>query len=318
MKSSRSCPVICPRTAGQRPRLRPPVSFGFGLQLILLTGLSSAAGAADVPEEAGARQLPGQLSAKFAIDPRNPEANIPSLKDRNTNPLEFGYFLQDLLERAEQARKQNDFEGVIRYYRAVAKAVPDNAKGWSKLCEAYEFVKDRDRAIRACKYAIDRPAVELQDYLRYVRIILSREGELPASDRGEVNAVLAHLDKQPSLELASNELRCEAGVKLKDAAMLERCTKVLARLAPGDPKTVVFQWSLAMQKGQHSEAERFIALARKSGVVLANVERMEKVTSSSLGGGAAKNMVLGAIVLLLGILALTVLARRRASQRLAR
>ncbi|MEO5768282.1 MAG: hypothetical protein ABIS92_08005 [Polyangia bacterium] len=268
--------------------------------------------------EARARPLPGQLSAKFAIDPRNPEGNIPSIKDRNSNPLEFGYFLQDLLERAEQARKENDFEGVIRYYRAVAKAVPDNAKGWSKLCEAYDFVKDRDRAIRACKYAIDRPAVELQDYLRYVRLILSREDQLPASDQGEVNAVLAHLDEQPSLELVSNELRCEAGVKLKDVAMLERCTKVLVRLAPGDPKTVVFQWSLAMQKGQRSEAERFIALARKSGVVLANVERMEKVTSSSLDGDARHRMVLGAIVLLLGSLTLVAVARRRASQRLAR
>ena len=267
----------------------------------------------------GAHTLPGQLSSKFAIDPRDPEANIPSIKDRNDNPLEFGYFLQDLIERAEQARKLNDLPGVIRYYRAVAKAVPDRAKAWSKLCEAYEDAKDRDRAIRACKYAIDRPAVELQDYVRYVHLILASEGQLTPSDRSELTAVLAHLEKQRSLDLVVNQLRCEMGVKLKDVPLLETCTKELARLAPDDPRTVVFEWSLAMHKGQRTEAERLIGRARKSGVVLENVNRMQELTSS-LGGFPRRPLLLVvAAAVLIGLLALGLVARRRAStQRLAR
>jgi tetratricopeptide (TPR) repeat protein len=266
-----------------------------------------------------AHPLPGQLSSKFAIDPRDPEANIPSIQDRNDNPLEFGYFLQDLLERADQARKQNDLPGVIRYYRAVAKAVPDRAKAWSKLCEAYEDAKDRDRAIRACRYAIDRPAVELQDYVRYVHLILANEGQLTASDRSELTAVLAHLEKQPSLDLVVNQLRCEMGVKLKDVPLLETCTKELARLAPDDPRTVVFEWSLAMRKGQRTEAERLIAQARKSGVVLENVNRMQELTSS-LGSFPRRPLLLVmAAAALIALLAVGLVARRRAStQRLAR
>lgn len=266
-----------------------------------------------------AHPLPGQLSSKFAIDPRDPEANIPSIKDRNDNPLEFGYFLQDLLERADQARKQNDLPGVIRYYRAVAKAVPDRAKAWSKLCEAYEDAKDRERAIRACRYAIDRPTVELQDYVRYVHLILANEGQLTSADRSELTAVLAHLEKQRSLDLVVNQLRCEMGVKLKDVPLLETCTKELARLAPDDPRTVVFEWSLAMHKGQRTEAMRLIGLARKSGVVLENVNRMQELTSS-LGSFPRRPLLLVmAAAVLLGLLAVGLVARRRAStQRLAR
>jgi len=266
-----------------------------------------------------AHPLPGQLSSRFAIDPRDPEASIPSIKDRSDNPLEFGYFLQDLLERAEQARKQNDLPGVIRYYRAIAKAVPDRAKAWSKLCEAYENAKDRDRAIRACRHAIDRPAVELQDYVRYVHLILGNEGQLTPGDRSELTAVLAHLEKQRSFDLVVNQLRCEMGIKLKDVPLLETCTKELARLAPDDPRTVVFEWSLAMHKGQRSEAERLIGLARKSGVVLENVNRMQELTSS-LGSFPRRALLLVmAAAVLIGLLAVGLVARRRAStQRLAR
>jgi hypothetical protein len=41
------------------------------------------------------------MSSKFTIDYWNPEASVPSNKERDNNPLEFGYFLQDLLENAE-------------------------------------------------------------------------------------------------------------------------------------------------------------------------------------------------------------------------
>jgi hypothetical protein len=77
--------------------------------------------------------LSPQLSMKYQIDHENPEASVPPAKERNANPLEMGYLLQDLLERAEQARKQNDYRAVVRYARAVVKAVPERAKSWSKL-----------------------------------------------------------------------------------------------------------------------------------------------------------------------------------------
>jgi len=240
----------------------------------------AAAPAALAPDDDGP-PASGQLSTKFKIDPANPEASIPSPHDRDRNPLEFGYLLQDLLERAEEARKAKDWSAVIRYYRAVAKAVPDNAKGWSKLCEAYEIANDRERAIIACRYAIDRPAAELQDYVRYVHLILLRPAPLSAEARQELAQVLDHLDTQPEVKAAASHLRCEVAVKLADVAQLQTCTQSLAALAPDDPKTVVFQWTLATMKGEKQRAQELLVRARAVGVAQEGVARMEAVT---LGG----------------------------------
>jgi hypothetical protein len=263
--------------------------------------------------------LPGQLSTRFAIDEANPEANIPSTKERNQSPLEFGYYLQDLLERAEGARKAKDFSAVIRYYRAVAKAVPESAKGWSKLCESYEIVNDRERAIIACRYAIDRLGVELQDYVRYVHLILKKSAqgkavEFSVAERTELDRVLAHLEKQEGLELAVGHLRCEIGLKLKDVAMMETCTRALAKVAPDDPKTVVFQWSLAVMKGQTAEAQHLLERARATGVKHDGVELMESVTPSARGPSRTAKIA-GATALLTIVFAAVLFAairRRRA------
>jgi len=288
-------------------------------------GQTETAGQASAPaagdEAAEPQRLPGQLSSKFAIDARDPESSVPSAKERDRNPLEFGYFLQDLLERAAHAQKALDYDGVIRYYRAVAKAVPDSAKGWSKLCEAYETAKDRDRAIRACKYALDRRGVELQDYLRYVRLILGGQAPLTESEQGELTAVFQHLQKQPAdagLGPVVDQLRCEMGVKLKSVPILEECTKHLATGAPNDPRTVVFQWNLAVLKGQRDEAERYVGLARKSGVVAESLDRMQRLTSD-MGGRSGLVVVAGAATLgCLAIAVLLVMRRRMVAQRLAR
>jgi tetratricopeptide (TPR) repeat protein len=267
---------------------------------------------------------PGQLSTKFAIDYWDPEKSVPTAKDRDNNPLEFGYFLQDLLEKAERARKDNDFQALIRFYRAVAKAVPDNAKGWSKLCEAYEFVKDRDRAIRACKYAIERPAVEVQDYVRYVNLVLSKDGALSPAEIADLKAVFEHLEKQgPSTAFLANSLRCQTAVRVKDVEALEACTKEMSRLAPDDAKTVVFQWSLALEKGQRAEAERLIDRAVKAGVLLENIQRMQKVTSSIGSRGQTIAKVAVVVCALALALAAALAIRRRGmtrgmTQRLAR
>lgn len=269
------------------------------------------------PKEAAGKPpvSPGQLSSKFGIDDAFPEASVPDNRERNRNPLEFGYFLQDLLERAEQARKNKDVQAVIRYYRAVAKAVPDNAKGWSKLCEAYDVVHDRERAIVACRYALDRPAVEMQDYVRYVHLVIGTTADLGASDRQALGEVLEHLDKQEGTAIIAGHLRCEVGLKLKDVAMMENCTQALAKLAPNDPKTTVFRWSLAIMKGQTVEAERLLVYARATGVPSEGVERMLSVTPSArrstglkTGIGAAALVGLAALVATL----IVAIRRRRA------
>jgi tetratricopeptide (TPR) repeat protein len=270
------------------------------------------ASAADLPRTAGAS--PAGPSGRLV-----PE-QFSTAADRVGNPLEFGYYLQDLLTRAEVATKQKDQARVIKYYRAVAAAIPEEARGWGLLCEAYQTAGDRERAVRACKYAIDRQGAQLQDYRRYVELLAAKPGDLVPEERDELTAVLAHMDAQPDLALPTAHMRCEAAVKMKDRVALEACTAVLAKLAPADPKTIVFQWSLAVMGGDRSLAARLIDKAQRAGVSLAGLDRMSQVEPSrslwsSRGLGAVA--IAGGATLLLALFLLVVYRRRSALRRLA-
>jgi hypothetical protein len=263
------------------------------------------------------KALPWQLSQQFPIDQADPEARVPTPQQRDRNPLEFGYFLQDLLLGAENARKAGDHALVVRYYRAVVKAVPDRAKGWSKLCEAYAVVNDHVRAAKSCSMAIDLPGTEFQDYPRFVHETLLKQGPLAAGDRVKLDLAIAHLEKQPdpnppAFVLTANHLRCEVGVKAADPRMLEACTAVLTRLAPNDPKTVVFQWTLEMQRGHTESAGRLLERARQLKLPAENVERMAAVTFAGRGRALIWFAVgLIALIVAAGLVAFLRLRKRR-------
>jgi tetratricopeptide (TPR) repeat protein len=289
------------------------------LSLSIVALWSSAARADD-----RSQLVPEQFSTLFKIDDNNPEAHVPTAADRTGNPLEFGYFLQDLLTRAEVAEKRKDQAGVIKYYRAVAAALPEEARGWSLLCQAYETAHDRDRAARACKYAIERKGAELKDYQRYVGLLTAKPDDLLPEERRDLNEVLAHLDTQPDLAVATAHLRCEAAIKMNDAAALAACTAVLAKAAPNDPKTVVFQWSLAVMRGEREQAATLLGRAEKMGLAAASLDRMSQVSVvghwwSSPGRGIVGAVIVVGAAALFGLL-LLVMHRRRlasASRRLA-
>jgi hypothetical protein len=248
-----------------------------------VTALLFAAAAGPAGAHAAEQARPGlpnasQLSTLFSINDRDPESSVPTPKQRDGNPLEFGYFVQDLLAKAEIATKKQDHQAAIRYYRALAIAVPDRAAVWSKLCEAYEIVQDRGRALGACKYAMDREGGALLDYQRFVRVMLKKEGDLSPEERTLLNEVLAHLDQQPDLATEAAHLRCESAVKMKDQAAMGSCTAALAKLAPEDPKTIVFQWSYAVMRGDRAEAARLVEQAKRAGVTVEGIEQMSNVT----------------------------------------
>lgn len=267
------------------------------------------------PDKASGRLVPEQFSTLFKIaDDDNPEVGVPTAADRNRNPLEFGYYLQDLLTRAEVETKRKDQARVIKYYRALAAAIPEEARGWSLLCEAYQTAGDRERAVRSCKYAIDRQGAQIQDYRRYVELLVAKPSDLDADERTEISAVLAHLDAQPDAAVPAAHLRCEAAVKMNDAAALDACTTVLARVAPDDRKTIVFQWSLAVMRGDRSEAAHLLGKAEKAGLASASIERMSKVEIVSRWWSSPKRGValLGGLAALAGLLALVAYRRRLA------
>src|SRR6185295_7657939 len=101
--------------------------------------------------------------------------------------------------------------------------------------------------------------------------------------------VLEHLkregEKDPSVALVHSRLQCQIAAKTKDVPALEDCTAALTKAAPDDPRTVIFQWSLAVQQGRMKEAQRLIARAKELKVVPESLERMQSVTSSRSSHG---------------------------------
>jgi hypothetical protein len=132
----------------------------------------------------------------------------------------------------------------------------------------------------------------------------------------KLKEVLAHLDKQPNIELATAELRAEVGVATGDSRLLEAGTAALTRLAPDNPKTVIYQWTLAMQRGQTASAARLLKRAKALNLPSENIERMQALTDA---GGSRRYVLtgLGATALLLLAAGALVLARRRRAGALA-
>ena len=86
------------------------------------------------------------------------------------------------------------------------------------------------------------------------------------------------------------------------------CTAALAKVAPEDAKTIVFQWSYAVMRGDRAEAARLVDRAKQAGVTVDGVAQMASVTVRGAGGCLA---CLGAVSLGGAVLlALFLLGRR--------
>lgn len=251
---------------------------------------------------------PPEHKGRFVINDADPASSVPTPEERNARPLEFGNTLQDLIARAQAATGRADHRSAARYYVALAKAVPDRATAFSKLCESLEAAGERDRALQACGLALEREGVVANDYLRFARLTLARPGDLPPGDAEKVKSMIGHLTSQPDVRVFGFHIQCELALRVDDLGQLERCTAGLAADAPSDGKTIAFQWALAMKKGQRDEALRLIERAKAAGVKLDGILRMEQATSRF--GFDLRVLIAAALALAAGAL---VFSRRRSS-----
>jgi tetratricopeptide (TPR) repeat protein len=250
---------------------------------------------------AGQAPEPGHLEkgdlTKGIIDENDPEGSVPD--PTNMNPLEAGYVLQDLLARAEDATKRNDWPAVVKWYRAIVKMVPDRSAGFVKLCEGYEKIGDAERARKACALALSADGVTVDDYAKFVRLVLAKTGPLDQADRAQIDEVVKHLLQDPKTLLPAYHLQCELAVRVSDQALLETCSRELYTRAPNDAKSVGFRWALAMQKQQYDEARSLIEKAKQAGVRPDGIANMEALTGSHLGNQRVRTASFAAVALLL-------------------
>ena len=248
----------------------------FSLTLGLLVALLPAAAAAE-----GATPPPHGWLSKWPVDDVHPESSIPSEEARNADPMEFGYWLQDLALKAERASKHGDHRGAATFYAALAQAVPDRAVAYAKECEELEAAGDHDRAIDACGQALLRDGLTLRDYVRFVDVVVAKPGPLSEKEKGALAQVLTHVREDAKAGPAYAELACEVGARTSDVPMLEGCTKELAARDPNGPRTLSYEWSLAMARGKFDDAEALVARAGAAGVGADGLAGMEQATHAA-------------------------------------
>ncbi|HEX3697654.1 MAG TPA: hypothetical protein VH374_19940 [Polyangia bacterium] len=253
--------------------LRGTGSAAVGMALLLVVPRVSA-GAEPPPADPFAHH-------QFALNEADPVSSVPSEENRNAHPLQFGYFLQDLLDHGQVAVKAGNTTAALRYYQAVSKAVPDRAVGFSRLGQLLEKTNQPAAAIVACRTAIGLLGVTVDDYTRFVRLVVGAPGALAPHDAVDVKAVIAHLRAQSEVnKTLPDELQCELATRQGDTASLETCTAALAAAAPNDARTISYQWALAIQKGDSGEARQIIRKAIDSGMAPGAVKLMTEQTDA--------------------------------------
>jgi tetratricopeptide (TPR) repeat protein len=301
------------RRARRSRRVTRGAAIAAGLVLGVLLARPGVA-AADVPG-----QQPGMLS-KWPIDDANPAASLPSEAERNKDPLEFGYWLQDVILRAEVYSKHGKHDVAVKLYTALAMAVPERAIAFTKMCEEYEALGDGVKATAACETALLREGLLVKDYEHYVRLVLATPGPLTERQTKALAQVIDHMRQDPAGRAAADALDCDVGVRTSNAAELEACTGRLAASAPHDPATLSYQWALAMLKGDREGARDLVSEARRAGLLAERVTEMERAMAGEARGLRLRRVALGvAVVCFLGALGFVLLraARRRESPQAA-
>lgn len=218
------------------------------LSLAVAVIFSSAALAQVAEGELVAKE--GDLATKWKVNDADPKSSIPSVAERNQDPLEFAYFLQDMAARAEGAFRKSDWHSAIKYYEALGHAVPESWVSFNRLCVAYG--KQGRFAIAAgnCGKAITLPMAKVIDHIRLIEYSLKSDRFGPAEVKG-IEESLAHLRKhaaehpqpataQPAATTPTNTGAPEKRTKeeIIEAVKKRQEKRVLAQLAGEDPDKV--------------------------------------------------------------------------------
>ncbi len=275
---------------------------------------SASTAAADVP-----RKNPDDLGSEWKVNEEFPDSNIPGEAARNRNPLEFGYWLQDVTARGLKASKDGDHEAAIKYFKALAKAVPDRAIAFSKLCAEYAALEKRNEAIFYCSTALSKSGVLMADYTRFVHVILQKPDALNKDEIKALDDVVQHIRDDPNGgDAEAVGLECDIAVKMRDAAKLQKCTTALAAAKRKDPKTLTYEWALALVQGRYDEARKIIEQVKATSMKPVGLEAMERETELDQARHRRKQVLIGggALLLLVGLGLVVVTTRRRRAEAL--
>ena len=268
--------VLAPLT--RRRARRRMVGVATALVLIGATQtLTSPALAAD----GAAQREPaddGSLS-KWPVNDADPKKSLPTAAQRDDNPMEFGYHMMDLADKADHAKAKGDFLSVGKYYEAMAVAVPDRAIGYRKACEGYEKAGALEKALEMCRGALGAQGLEVADYLHYTQLVLAKLGPLAQTEIDDLSEISTHLKAEQGGMAAGLSVQCNLAERLDDATRLTECATAVAKETPNDPKLPIYQWGVAMKHEDYAQARTILASARKSSIATPGIDVMDRMTA---------------------------------------
>jgi len=249
--------------------------YALPIALAAITALSV------VVADRAAAQAPDPIQTAFVINDKDPVSSVPTLEEANKKPLEMGYFLMLVSERAEAAQKAGRYSQAAQYYRAMAKAVPDVASNFARACRAHAAAKEWDKAIEVCRVALATEGVKSTDLMLYVQVMLDSPHVWQATDTEDVGFVLERLRQELTTaradQLTLADIECQVATRVEDETRLRACNAAMARLAPNSPKTLVYASAQAVRRRDWAEVERVIERARQAGVPAETLAALEKL-----------------------------------------
>lgn len=267
-------------------------------------------------------EVPGKLHggaghmSKFPVDDSNPENSVPTPEQRDGDPVQYGYYIMDLSDHALWAIRDGDHRKAARMYRALAKAVPDEAVGFQRSCEQFEAAGDVPEATKMCAGALTAKSSKLADYSHYARLALSQK-KLAPTELQNLDAVVAHLKETDATRMTGLDIECAVGAHEGDYTRLQRCAPELMAKAPDNYKTLYYSWAMAMAKHDYAGAERLVDRMKKASKSPDDVKLIEKATLEAMpawrkGLHAFRDWRIGALssVVLFSALALMLMRRR--------
>jgi hypothetical protein len=115
-----------------------------------LEGAPTAAKSAESERpELGKPPTPGSFSP-WEIDDHDPVESIPPPEKLHKDPLQFGYFVMDLSERADKATQRGDHAAAVKFWQALAKVTPDRSHAFARMCASYEAQGMLEKAAYSC------------------------------------------------------------------------------------------------------------------------------------------------------------------------
>jgi tetratricopeptide (TPR) repeat protein len=240
-----------------------------------------------------------------AIDDDEPERSVPTPEAAMKQPLQMGYLMMQFLERARAATDRGDHKRAVKYYRAIVKALPERATSHGMLCRSYEALGDMSSALEACRAALGKQGTTLDDNVRFVELTLRKEGNLEQREIEDVNAVIAHVEKElaadPTAAATIQQLHCSVATRTEDMGRLEACSAKLNQLSPKDPRSLAYAFALSLHRRDYVAADRMIARAERLGLPAQATERMRASVLSRRDGSERRRAGLGSWIPLVGL-----------------